>query len=68
MTKPTSKSEELIAELVKSKIITDHIDEVKARLIIRRYFIDVFSDGVESERCARNHKIYNQPTYQDKKQ
>jgi len=59
------KSEELIEELVKAKIIKNKFCDKKAQLIIREYFCQVFKEAVEKTIIAKNKQNYIPPNFND---
>ena len=61
-----SKSERLIEDLIKAKIITNRLcDRRKAQLIIRDYFCKVHKEAVEKTEIAKNKLTYTPPNFYD---
>lgn len=63
MENPTPKylSEQLIEELKGSGVIRKDANLAAAQLIIRKYFIEVYTQGGTEERMAHNRKTYTEP-------
>jgi len=59
------KSEELISELIKAKIITDKFCDKKAKLIIREYFCRVHQEAICATIIATNKHKYIEPQFFD---
>ena len=59
-------SEKLIKDLVDAGIMADDNKSPLAQAIIREYFCEVFKQGIEGERIARNKVTYTQPNFYDK--
>lgn len=61
-------SQQLIDELTANNIITPSADMHKAQLIIRKFLIDTYRQGVLDEKICANKKHYIDPHFNDIKE